>query len=94
MVGILPLRVLPLGVLERSHQKYRITLSPFPISLPSFVQIRPVFEEIMSEMSSRFNIGVKPVGFSPTTSYKTTVVFRHFRGCEWHANKITGINEV
>jgi len=41
-----------LWLLERCHQKfYRITRSPFPIPLPSFVQIRPVFEEIYPKMS-------------------------------------------
>jgi len=34
-------------LLERSRQRfYRITLSPFPIPLLSYVQIRPVFAEI------------------------------------------------
>jgi len=52
-VGILPLS---LWLLERSRAKfYRIILSPYPISLPSFVQlqIRAVFEEIYPKMSSK-----------------------------------------
>ena len=45
-VGILPIS---LWLLERSGPKfYRVTLSPFPIPLQSFVQIRSVFEEIYS----------------------------------------------
>jgi len=43
-----------LELLDQSHQTfYRITLSPFLIPLPSFVQICPVFEEIYPKMSSR-----------------------------------------
>ena len=44
------IRTLPLslGLLKRSRQTfYRITLSPLSISLPSFVQICPVFDEIL-----------------------------------------------
>jgi len=49
-VGILSLS---LGLLDRSRQKfYRINLSLFPSPRPSFVQIRPVFEEIYPKMSS------------------------------------------
>jgi len=70
-VGILPLS---LGLLVRSSQNFcRVTLSPFPIPVPSFIQIRPVFEEIYPKNGenvshTHYNIGVKPVGFSPTTS--------------------------
>ena len=50
-----------LWLLERSRQKCcRITLSPFPTHLPSFIQIRPVFEETSD------NVFQKSVGFSPS----------------------------
>jgi len=44
---------------------YSITPCPFPFPLPSFVQIRPVFEEVYPKMSSRLNT-VWPWRFSPT----------------------------
>ena len=45
---------LSLWLLKRARQIfYRITGSPFSISLSNFVQIRPVFEEIYPKMSSR-----------------------------------------
>jgi len=53
-------------------KKYLFTF-PFPIPLPSFVQIRPDSENtIISENVSQTHnkIGVKPVGFSPTTKHK------------------------
>jgi len=52
----------------RSRQKfYRITLSPCLIPLPSLVHIRAVFEKTSENVfQTHHNIGVKPVGFSPT----------------------------
>jgi len=36
-----------------SPKIYRITLSPFSIALPSFVQIRPVFDEMYPKIPSK-----------------------------------------
>jgi len=81
--------ILPLshGLLERSRQKfYKISLSPFPISLPSFVQIRPVFEQISENVfQTHYNIGVKPVGFLPTIGKftKITIDKKYFYKCSY-----------
>jgi len=56
-----------LGSLEWSHQKfYSVTLSP-PIPLPSFVQIRPVSEEIHENVFQTHNT----IGLEKPTINKT-----------------------
>ena len=93
-VGILPLS---LRLLERSRLKfYTITLSPFPIPLPSFVQFRLFFEEIIliiiNIISEKFlqthcNISVRPIGFSPTinSAGKIYKLYANYSLCLQHS---------